>query len=116
MMKYLFNSRGAYIVNLVGDQLHAPTGENIGHYFSDHGFFIDMSGRYLGEILYGNRLMFNPATPYRSTTFGVYGNYGNTGNYGPFPGLFGLRKSLFDLAQSLVDSLQQWNFRFQFVG
>ena len=36
-MKYLFNGRGEYIANLVGEQLHAPTGENIGHYLSDHG-------------------------------------------------------------------------------
>jgi hypothetical protein len=81
-MKYLFNSRGQHIANLVGDQLHAPTGENIGHYLSDEKFFIGMSGRYLGEILYDDRLMFNRATPHRSTNFGVYGNYGNTGNYG----------------------------------
>jgi hypothetical protein len=81
-MEYLFNSRGQHIANFVGKQLHAPTGENIGHYLSDQGFFIDMSGRYLGEIVHGNRLMFNRANPYRSTNFGAYGNYGNAGNYG----------------------------------
>jgi hypothetical protein len=41
-----------------------------------------MSGRYLGEIVHGNRLMFNRANPYRSTSFGAYGNYGNPGNQG----------------------------------
>jgi hypothetical protein len=41
-----------------------------------------MSGRYLGEIVHGNRLMFNRANPYGSTNFGVYRNYGNVGNYG----------------------------------
>ena len=81
-MEYLFNNRGKQIANLVGKQLHAPTGENIGHYLSDQGFFIDMSGRYLGEIVHGNRLMFNRASPHRSTNFGAYGNYGNAGNYG----------------------------------
>jgi hypothetical protein len=81
-MEYLFNSGGQHIANFVGKQLHAPTGENIGHYLSDHGFFIDMSGRYLGEIVHGNRLMFNRANPYGSTNFGAYGNYGNSGNYG----------------------------------
>lgn len=81
-MEYLFNSRGRHIANFVGQQLHAPTGENIGHYLSDQGVFIDMSGRYLGEIVQGNRLMFNRSSPYRSTNFGAYGNYGNAGNYG----------------------------------
>jgi hypothetical protein len=81
-MEYLFNSRGQHIVNFVGKQLHAPTGESIGHYLSGQGFFIDMSGRYLGEIVHGNRLMCNRANPYRSTNFGAYSNYGNAGNYG----------------------------------
>ena len=81
-MEYLFNSRGQHIANFVGEQLHAPTGENIGHYLSNQGFFIDMSGRYLGEIVHGHRLMFNRANPYRSTNFGAYGNYGNPGNHG----------------------------------
>ena len=81
-MKYLFNGRGKHIANLVGKQLHAPTGKNIGHYLPDQRVFIDMSGRYLGEIVHDDRLMFNRATPYRSTNFGVYGNYGNAGNYG----------------------------------
>jgi hypothetical protein len=43
-MEYLFNSRGQHIANFIGKQLHAPTGENIGHYLSDQGFFIDTSG------------------------------------------------------------------------
>jgi hypothetical protein len=51
-------------------------------------FFIDMSGRYLGEILYENRLLRNPSSPYQSVNFGVYGNYGNIGNYGN-PGNYG---------------------------
>jgi hypothetical protein len=51
-MKYLFNSKGQHIANLVGDQLHDPSGKNIGHYLSDQGFFIDISGRYMGELVY----------------------------------------------------------------
>ena len=31
-MKYLFNSKGKHIANLVNGQLHSPTGTNIGHY------------------------------------------------------------------------------------
>jgi len=81
-MKYLFDSTGRHIANLVNRKLHAPTGENIGHFLPDHGIFIDMSGRYLGEIVYNDRLMYEGTSPYRSTNFGTYGNYGNTGNYG----------------------------------
>jgi len=81
-MKYLFDSTGRHIANLVNGQLHAPTGENIGHLLSDHGIFIDMSGRYLGEIVYNDRLMYKRSSPYLSANFGAYGNYGNAGNYG----------------------------------
>lgn len=87
-MNYLCNSHGQHIANEVNGQLHAPTGENIGHFLKDYGFFIDMSGRYLGEIVNQNRLLLNTSCPYTSTNFGVYGNYGNVGNYGN-PGNFG---------------------------
>src|SRR5437667_9040325 len=81
-MEYLFNSRGQHIANRVGKQLHAPTGQNIGHYLEQQNIFIDMSGRYLGEIVHTNRLMFNRYSQHRSTNFGNQGNYGNAGNYG----------------------------------
>jgi hypothetical protein len=41
-----------------------------------------MQGKYLGEIVQGNRLMFNKTLPYLNVNFGSYGNYGNIGNYG----------------------------------
>jgi hypothetical protein len=47
-----------------------------------------MCGRYLGEIVHGNRLLSNRASPHRGTNFGSYGNYGNVGNYGN-PGNYG---------------------------
>ena len=81
-MTYLHDSHGKHIANLIDGQLHSPRGENIGHYIEDAGIFIDMRGRYLGEIVFDNRLMYNRSSGYRSTTFGVYGNYGNAGNYG----------------------------------
>ncbi len=81
-MKYLFNSRGEHIANLIGDQLHAPSGRNIGHRIEAQGIFIDMQGRYLGEIVQNNRLMYNHSSGYQSTNFGSYGDYGNAGNYG----------------------------------
>lgn len=81
-MKYLFNSQGNHIANEVNGQLHATTGQNIGHYLPDYGIFIDMRGYYLGEIIFENRLMSNRNNGYRNTCFGNYGNYGNVGNYG----------------------------------
>lgn len=81
-MKYLFDSRGRHIANFVNGQLHATNGPNIGHYLEDQGIFIDMSGRYLGEILYENRLLYRNNSPHRSVNYGNYGNYGNVGNYG----------------------------------
>lgn len=81
-MKYLFDSAGRHIANLVNGQLHAPNGENIGHFLPDHDIFIDMSGRYLGEIVHDDRLMYSRMSAYRLTSFGAYGNYGNAGNYG----------------------------------
>jgi len=81
-MQYLFDSQGRHIANLVNNQLHAPTGENIGHFLAEYGIFIDMSGRYLGQIVHNDRLMNNQMSPHRSVNFGAYGNYGNAGNYG----------------------------------
>ena len=41
-----------------------------------------MKGKYLGEIIYKNRFLFNKNTAYQGVNFGVYGNLGNVGNYG----------------------------------
>ncbi|WP_246061789.1 hypothetical protein [Paenibacillus oralis] len=87
-MKFLFNSRGNHIANEVNGHLHSTSGKNIGHYLEKYNIFIDMQGKYLGEIIYKNRLAYNNSNPYRSTNFGSYGNYGNVGNYGN-PGNYG---------------------------
>ena len=87
-MNYLFDKSGHHIANEVNGQLHATSGKNIGHYLSNQGFFIDMKGYYLGEIVVKNRLMYRNNNPYRNTYFGNYGNYGNIGNYGN-PGNYG---------------------------
>ncbi|MBB4398487.1 hypothetical protein [Bradyrhizobium sp. ERR14] len=63
-MQYLFNSRGQHIANLVNGQLHAPTGQNIGHYLEGQAIFIDMRGRYLGEIIFENRLLSRRNSPH----------------------------------------------------
>lgn len=87
-MQFLFDSRGQHIANFVGTQLHAPTGQNIGHFREREGIFIDMQGRYLGEIVAKDRLLYRTNSPYQSVNFGIYGNYGNVGNYGN-PGNYG---------------------------
>lgn len=87
-MQFLFDSQGRHIANEVNGQLHAPTGENVGHFLESYGIFIDRHGRYLGEIVMRNRLLCRRPSPYSGTNFGVYGNYGNVGNYGN-PGNYG---------------------------
>jgi hypothetical protein len=87
-MEYLFDSKGKHIANLVNGQLHDPTGQNIGYFLSNEKFLIDMHGKYLGEIIQGNRLLYNKTSTYRSVNFGSYGNYGSVGNYGN-PGNYG---------------------------
>lgn len=81
-MKYLFDSNGQHIATLVKGRLYAPSGENIGHYMEREEIFINMSGRYLGEIIKEDRLMYKTNSPYRTVSFGSYGNYGSIGNYG----------------------------------
>lgn len=87
-MKFLFDSKGKHIANEVNGQLHSTSGKNIGHFLSNYNFFIDMKGKYLGEIIYENRLLYKKNNGYGGTNFGVYGNYGNVGNYGN-PGNYG---------------------------
>lgn len=81
-MKCLFNKSGHHIANFVNGQLYAPTGQNIGHYMESEEIFIDMHGRYLGEIVYADRLLYSKGSPYRNINFGSYGNFGNIGNCG----------------------------------
>lgn len=85
---YLFDSSGRHIANFIDHQLYAPTGKNVGHYLQDQQIFIDMGGRYLGEIVSDNRLLQMVNSPHRSTNFGRYGSYGSAGNYGN-PGRYG---------------------------
>lgn len=81
-MKRLHNSKGKHIANFANNQLHAPSGTNIGHYLAKESIFIDMSGRYLGEIVSDNRLLYNQSSAYSSISFGSHGDCGNIGNAG----------------------------------
>ena len=80
----LHDSHGRHIANFVNGQLHDIHGRNIWHYLAKEGIFIDMHGRYLGELVDKKRLLYRNNSPYRAVTFGVYGNYGNVGNYGNY--------------------------------
>jgi len=81
-VQYLFDSRGRHIANEVNGELHAPGGSNIGHCIKDSKIFIDMRGRYLGEIVQGNRLLYDRQSPHRSTNYGSFGSYGSVGSFG----------------------------------
>ena len=81
-MKYLFDSTGKHIANEVDGQLHALDGRNIGHFLIQQRIFVDMSGRYLGHVVAGNRLMSSTASALQAVRFGRLGNVGNAGSYG----------------------------------
>lgn len=81
-MLTLYNSQGRHIANFVSGYLYAASGEHIGRYLEGEGIFVDLHGRYLGEIVAQNRLMYKPSSPYRTTNFGSVGYLGSIGNYG----------------------------------
>lgn len=81
-MQFLFDSRGKNIANEEMGHLYSPVGRNIGYYLSAKGCFIDQKGRYLGQIVFGNRLMADPESPYLATRFAAPGDYGMCGRLG----------------------------------
>lgn len=80
IMNFLFNSKGEHVATLVNGQLHSSHGKNIGHYIENSKIFIDMHGRYMGELVHGNRLVYNRNSKYKSENYGNYGNYENIEN------------------------------------
>jgi hypothetical protein len=103
-MRLLFDSHGAFIASDECGRLHALSGANVGHYLSREKVFIDQRGRYLGEVVRGNRLLDNLRSPYRDVGFavpGVYngsgtvGNPGNAGAVGPIEGYEDIRPERF---------------------
>jgi hypothetical protein len=81
-MKLLFDSRGKFIAREEGGRLYSLAGGNIGHYLRGEGVFIDPRGRYLGEVVQGNRLMDNLSSPHRAAAFAAPGAYGGSGTIG----------------------------------
>lgn len=83
-MVHLHDSHGKHIANWVNNQLHDVRGKNIGHYLMSERIFVDMRGRYLGEVVGTNRLLYRNNSPYKSVCYGSHGNYGNVGSYGNY--------------------------------
>jgi len=81
-MESLYNSRGKHIANLKNGQLYSARGKNIGRFIESGNIFVDITGRYLSEIVDKNRLLYNKNSSYKSVNFGSTGNSGNIGNYG----------------------------------
>ncbi len=87
-MRYLFNSQGQHVANSINQRLYAPNGKNIGHFVEKENVFIDLKGRYLGELVQDNRLLYNSAAAIKNSNLGLYGDHGSIGNYGD-PGNYG---------------------------
>jgi len=94
-MERLFDSDGKHIANFRDGELFTPSGKNVGHYSDEHGIFVDIYGRYLGEIMTGlspkvkgARLMYNESSEYIGWGFGGQGSLGSIGNLGS-PGTMG---------------------------
>jgi hypothetical protein len=104
-MKYLFDFNGKYIANVENGQLHATTGKNIGHLVPYYNIFIDMAGKYLGEIIYKNRFLFNKNNAFQDVNFGVYGNLGNVGKYDN-PGNYGSMETISGYCDIEIETLK----------
>ena len=81
-MQLFFDSQGSFIASEEGGRLHSRSGDNIGHFQTRERVFIDRSGRYLGEVVLGNRLMDNRRSQFREVGFAVPGTYSSIGALG----------------------------------
>lgn len=87
-MQRLFDSHGKHIANCMSGKLHSPAGRHIGRLVKDRNVFVDVHGKYLGEIIRDNRLLYRRNSPHRSMNIGSLGNAGSIGNFGN-PGTIG---------------------------
>ena len=86
MVRYLFDSHGNYIAFLVEDRLYSATTDlHIGRYYPDVNAFSDLVGVYLGEIVDGNRLVYNKFSPSLLTNFGSLVHQGSYSHYSALP-------------------------------
>lgn len=70
-MHCLFDSHGHYTAVVIERHLYNRAGRHIGQYLLQYGAFIDHQGRYLGEVVHSDRLLYNLLSPCRTTNFEV---------------------------------------------
>ena len=66
---HLYDSDGQHIATLDSSQLYSVSGRHVGAYSDDEGIFIDLHGRYLGEIVQNDRLFDDRTSPFHEQTF-----------------------------------------------
>ena len=54
---------------MVDGHIFGLSGACLGYYHAEHGVFVDAVGRYLGEIAFGDRLMYNLLSLHCTATF-----------------------------------------------
>ena len=69
-MTYLFDSQGRFIAIELNEGLFTVEGKNIGRYLRNAGIYVDLTGRYLGEIININRLAADRNSRHHQTSFG----------------------------------------------
>jgi hypothetical protein len=60
---HLFSSRGEWIGFVAGSNVFTPTGRWVGFFPGEHGVVADQSGRYVGEVVGGDRLIARKVPP-----------------------------------------------------
>lgn len=81
----LYSSSGEHIAVAYKNYLYDPEGKNLGRYQDDFECFVDRSGRYLGQVYEGNRLVKDHNFRYSQFNFGDKGNEGDRAGWGRTP-------------------------------
>jgi len=68
-MEHLFDSRGHHIMNEHHGCLCLKSGKIIGRYLEQQGIFVDQNGKYIGEIIYLNRLVYDYHSRHRHVIY-----------------------------------------------
>ena len=68
--KYLFNSNGKYICHVYSGYLYnKQNNRGIAYYDAERGIFISLNGRYFGEVIDGDLIMYNINSKYQNSEF-----------------------------------------------
>jgi len=82
---HLYNCNGEHIATAFHNYIFTPEGKNLGRYQADFECFVDRTGKYMGQIYEGNRLVRDPNFKYASFNFGDKGNEGDRAGWGKTP-------------------------------